>query len=122
MRNGDCRHWKASATRWLARYRCDAPCAWEGVGVVAGTWAWFFPPAHPEMSLILGDTPWNPRQRGEPLCTPPGLRKVILLMAIGLGHEKSSLSGVLAVGRRINPATTKQPRGASDLTACPYHR
>ena len=75
--------------------RCDAPCAWRDVGVVAGTWTLFFPPTHPRGVLgNQGDTPWNPRQRGQApsakggqVCTPPGLRKAILLMAIRLKHE-----------------------------------
>jgi len=36
------------------------------VGVVAVTWALFFPPARPrKVYEIQGDTPWNPRQRGQ---------------------------------------------------------
>ena len=64
-----------------------------GVGVVAATWASFFPPARPsEVTETQGDTPsyggqaLNPGKGASPLCTPPGLRKAILLITIRRGY------------------------------------
>ena len=55
-----------------------ALCAMGGVGVVAATWAFFFPPARPrEVTENQGDTPsyggqaLNPDKGASPLCTPP---------------------------------------------------
>ena len=61
-------------------------CAMGGVGVLAATWALFFPPARPRGVLRnLGDTPRPPPEGAGPLWTPPGLHEAVLLMAIRLG-------------------------------------
>ena len=54
--------------------RSGALCALGGVGVVAATWAWFFPPARPGTFLILGDTPRPPAEGRTPLHSPEGTR------------------------------------------------
>jgi hypothetical protein len=51
------------------------------VGVVAATWALFFPPSHPrKVTELQGDTPRPPPEGAGPLWTSPGLREAILLM------------------------------------------
>ena len=43
-----------------------------GVGVVAATWAWSIPPAHPrEVNEILGDTPRPPSEGDSPPLNSP---------------------------------------------------
>jgi hypothetical protein len=52
----------------LAAFRGEALGATGGVGVVAVTWAFFFPPARPrEVNAILGDTPRPPSEGESPL-------------------------------------------------------
>ena len=73
-----------------------------GVGVVAVTWAWSVPPAHPRGVLgNLGDTPRPPSEGASPLCTPPGLYQVILPMTIRLGRRATCLT----VGRDVRPTS-----------------
>ena len=43
-----------------------------GVGVLAATWAWSIPPAHPrEVNEILGDTPRPPSEGDSPPLNSP---------------------------------------------------
>ena len=64
------------------------PVRGGGVGVVAATWALFFPPSRPRGVLSnLGDTPRPPPEGAGPLRTPPGLRRAILSMTTRLGYE-----------------------------------
>ena len=75
------------------------------MGVVPACGGQAFPPARPrEVNKILGDTPRPPSEGACPLCTPPGLCQVILLMTIRLGrrarcppHESHALRGLCFV-------------------------
>src|SRR3972149_9693619 len=95
-------------------------------------WGRVFLPAHPALEgiLNLGDTPTQtgarpgrpPAKGVHPLCTPPGLCRVVLLMTMRLGHRRAHVFPRLMVvirllavdvGAGLAPAQPRAPaRGA----------